>query len=196
MGRIIAGKAKGMRVEAPRGQLTRPTADRVKEALFSAVTSWFGVVDQPTDSELEGLAVLDLFSGSGALGLEAASRGASRVLCVDSRTAGTIRANARHTGLRVDVAPGRVKTIVADLPRDPFDLVFIDPPYDLPTPEVEALVGQLELQGLLSDEALVVIERTSRTTPPTWPGSFPRNWSRGYGETTLHYGAFEQEESS
>ena len=109
MSRIIAGSAKGRRIDTPKGSRTRPTTDRTREALFSALASWFGTADEAPERQLDGVAVLDLFAGSGAVGLEAASRGAGPVVLVESdgSTARLIAANARDLRLRADVRAAR-----------------------------------------------------------------------------------------
>lgn len=193
MGRIIAGRAKGARFAAPRGDATRPTSDRVREALFSSLATWFGVADEAPGAQLAGVSVLDLFAGSGALGLEAASRGAARVVGVDQRTAALIRDNARRLRLAVEARPGRVERVLDEV-DGAFDLVLLDPPYDLPAAHLDALLARLAGAGRLSDDALVVVERSRRTPSPTWPAGFARTWSRDYGETTLHFGAYETKE--
>lgn len=118
--RIIAGKWRGRALEAPPGVSTRPTADRVRETLFSMLTSRLG--------SFEELRVADLFAGSGALGLEALSRGAASVIFVENepRALATIRRNSEKLGAEAQILPGSALA----LPRsDPFDLIFADPPY-------------------------------------------------------------------
>ncbi|MEO7587524.1 MAG: RsmD family RNA methyltransferase [Arachnia sp.] len=193
MSRIIAGSAKGRRLTAPKGTHTRPTTDWVKEALFSALASWFGTADEASGDQLAGVAVLDLFAGSGALGLEAASRGAAPVTCVDTHTAGIIRDNAGRAGLRVHVVAGKAEHAVARH-EGAVDLVLVDPPYDVPGAALEKLLGELVAGDLLASQALVVIERSSRSAAPQWPAVFTRSWDRRYGETTLHFGATDQEQ--
>lgn len=193
MSRIISGRAKGMRLATPKGDTTRPTTDRVKEAVFSSLATWFGTVDADSSEQLADVAVLDLFAGSGGLGLEAASRGAGRVVCVDNRTAGIIRNNIATTGLPVEVNSGSVDAALKSGPGQ-FDLVFIDPPYDLPTSTVERVLSGLVADGALLPQALVVVERSKRSEPPTWPEPFGDRWERGYGETTLHFGALREEQ--
>ncbi len=188
MSRIIAGRAKGRRLTAPRGTTTRPTTDRVKEALFSALVSWFDTADEASTDQLDGVSVLDLFAGSGALGIEAASRGAASVTCVDSHTTAIIRDNSKHTRLPVNAVTGRAETVVARL-EESFDLVFIDPPYDMRETGVDALLETLQQGSVLAAQALVVVERSSRSTAPQWPAVFTRTWDRRYGETTLYFGA-------
>ena len=193
MSRIIAGKAKGARITAPKGDATRPTSDRVKEALFSALATWFDTVDEAPERHLCGVSVLDLYAGSGGLGLEAASRGADTVVAVDQHTARTITENARRTNLPVDVRSVRAQQLVMSPGRE-FDLVFVDPPYDVAGTDVDQVVAQLAAAGGLASQALVVIERSRRKQPPEWGPEFTTTWERRYGETTLHFGATDQEQ--
>ena len=118
MTRIIAGAAKGRRVATPTGSRTRPTTDRVREAVFSVIASWAGTLGEPAASQLDGLAFLDLFAGSGAVGLEAASRGASPVWAVESdpATARLIRRNAAGFGLPVSVLARGAEAVVGGRP--------------------------------------------------------------------------------
>lgn len=183
MTRIIAGAAKGRRLQTPAGDKTRPTSDRVREALFSAVESWAG--------SLQGLRVLDLYAGSGAVGLEAWSRGAEAVTLVeaDRRTAALVEANARTLGCRV--ADVRARSVHAALGSPPpagpgFDVVFSDPPY--PLTEAELAVDLDLLRAWLAPDALVVVERSRRSPEPSWPVGIVGDRSKRYGETTLWYG--------
>lgn len=191
MSRIIAGRAKGHRLAMPKGVRTRPTTDRTREALFSTLASWFDAADADASSQLAGVTVLDLFAGSGAVGLEAASRGASAVVLVESDrpTARLIQDNARATGLAVEVRTARAEA-VAQAPGRAFDLIFLDPPYDLPTEAVEGLLTALA-ERAVADRGLVVVERSGRDRDPVWPERFTDTWQRGYGETVLHFGAVD-----
>ncbi|WP_148614464.1 16S rRNA (guanine(966)-N(2))-methyltransferase RsmD [Nocardioides rubriscoriae] len=182
MTRIIAGQAKGRRLRTPPGEHTRPTTDRVREALFSALESWCG--------SLHGLRFLDLYAGSGAVGLEAWSRGAGAVTFVESdkATAALIQANARDLGFAAaDVKPLRVVTALAGPPAQPYDVVFSDPPYPLPETD---LADDLRLlaDGWLAPDALVVVERSRRSPEPTWPPGLVADRDKRYGETRLWYG--------
>jgi len=180
--RIIGGAAGGRRIATPKGDRTRPTSDRVREALFSALESWAG--------SLHGLRFLDLYAGSGAVGLEAWSRGAADVTLVESdrRTAALISGNARELGFRgADVVAAPVASALTARPRAPYDLVFSDPPYPL---DEEALAGDLALlagNGWLARGALVVVERTRRSPEPTWPPGLSLVREKKYGETRLWY---------
>ena len=183
MTRIIGGDAGGRRLRTPTGAGTRPTSDRVREALFSAVDAALG--------SLHGLRFLDLYAGSGAVGLEARSRGAGVVTLVeqDRRTAAVIRDNVRSLGLsQVDVVVSAVARVVERPPRTPYDVVFLDPPYALPADDVDAVLEKLVAQGWLIPEALVVVERPSRGVGVTWPAGLTAGRQRKYGETTLWYG--------
>lgn len=189
MSRIIAGTAKGRRLATPKGDRTRPTTDRVREALFSALASWFGTSEEPAEAHLGGIAVLDLFGGTGAVGLEAASRGAQRVTIVeaDAPTARLIQGNARDAKLRADVVAGRLPGALAGLGGG-WDLVFADPPYDIPEAVVDGVLAGLA-DGMLAPKALVIVERAKRSGAPAWPAVFTDTWVREYGETALYFGA-------
>jgi 16S rRNA (guanine966-N2)-methyltransferase len=182
MTRIIGGTAGGRRISTPRGVNTRPTSDRVREALFSAIESWCG--------SLSGLRFLDLYAGSGAVGLEAWSRGAGVVTLVeqDRRTAAMISANAHVLGFdRADVVTGPVAGTLARNPAAPYDVVFSDPPYAQPGRDVTSDLAALRDQEWLVPGAMVVIERGSRDREPDWPDGFIRSREKKYGETVLWY---------
>ncbi|CAN7498271.1 16S rRNA (guanine(966)-N(2))-methyltransferase RsmD [Knoellia sp. LjRoot47] len=179
MTRIIAGTAGGRELRTPPGRGTRPTSDRVREALFSALEA---------RDALAGARVMDLYAGSGALGLESASRGAAEVTLVESDrpAASVIRDNAGRLGLRATVLPMTVASALGGAPR-PLDLVFLDPPYDLGE---EALAGNLATlveRGWLDDDALVVVERSKRSAEPTWPEGLVPERVKKYGETVIWY---------
>src|SRR5690349_10111377 len=169
MTRIIGGTAGGRRIATPRGTSTRPTSDRVREALFSAIESWCG--------SLSGLRFLDLYAGSGAVGLEAWSRGAGVVTLVeqDRRTAAMIGANARELGFtRADVVAGSVAATLLRTPVAPYDVAFLDPPYAVSAAAVVADLVALRDAGWLVPGAMVVVERGSRDPEPAWPEGFTR----------------------
>jgi 16S rRNA (guanine966-N2)-methyltransferase len=189
MSRIVAGEAGGRRLVMPPGSGTRPTSDRVREALFASVLSDVG--------DLDGLAFLDLYAGSGAVGCEALSRGAARALFVESdqATSRVIRRNLRDLGLgsggRGEVAVKPVEKLAATaLPTgsEPYDIVFADPPYALETERLAGVLSALRANGWLVPDALVVVERATRGDAFAWPAGFSADRSRRYGETTLWYG--------
>ncbi len=176
--RIIAGSAGGRRLEVPKGDTTRPTSDRVREALFSLLESRGAV---------RGAAVLDLFAGSGALGLEAASRGAADVVLVDSSRQATqaARANVAALGMaRVSVVLANAQRHVEGRPTRQVDLAFLDPPYTFAEDGLGVLLTTLA-ESWLSPDALVVVERSSRSPEPRWPATLTRLVVRRYGETSL-----------
>jgi len=183
MTRIIGGSAGGRRLATPRGTSTRPSSDRVREALFSAIESWCG--------SLQGLRFLDLYAGSGAVGLEALSRGADHVLLVESDPAAarTIRDNATKTGLAgAEVRAEPVERLLAGgAPASPYDVVFLDPPYPTTGDEVDGNLEQLSGEWVVPG-GMVVVERSSRSRAPQWPSWFSETRERKYGETTLWYG--------
>jgi 16S rRNA (guanine966-N2)-methyltransferase len=184
--RVIAGAARGRRLQVPPGDGTRPTSDRAREALFGTLESLLGA--------WAGLRVLDLYAGSGAVGLEALSRGAAHALLVeaDARAARTLAANVATLGLvGAEVRRGRVERVAAHgLPGPAYDVVFADPPYDLTDDELRSVLA--DLRPAVSDAAVVVVERATRGGAWTWPAGFQEVRSRRYGEATLWYGRATQ----
>lgn len=177
----------------PRGDVTRPTTDRVREALFSAITSWAGTSDRRADLTLGGLAFCDLYAGSGAIGLEAASRGANPVLIVeaDRRIASLAVRNARELGLSAKVQVARVESVIAGTAPNPFDIVFADPPYDMDSAYLNDLLTLVVLGGWVTPPGLVIVERSRRSARLSWPVGFARTWQRTYGETVVEFGAVD-----
>jgi 16S rRNA (guanine966-N2)-methyltransferase len=184
MSRIIAGSRKGHRLLTPGGDGTRPTSDRVREAAFGVLASELGRAGDAA-AMLDGLAFVDLYAGSGAVALEAASRGASSVVAVeqDRRAAEVIRRNVRDTGLGVRVVAASVEKYLGTTPTA-FDVCWLDPPYRLANTAVEAVLARLA-QGWLAPGAIVVVERARRGDPFAWPEVLGDRWERRYGETTL-----------
>lgn len=181
MTRIISGRAGGLRLTTPPGAGTRPTSDRVREALFSRLEHL---------EVLAGARVLDLYAGSGALGLEALSRGAVSVLLVESDkgAAKATRANADAVGIPgAVVRQATVARVLATSPAAPCSLVFSDPPYALTEDELAMDLALLTDQDWLTDDALVVVERSSRTPEPRWPVGWEREGERRYGETRIWF---------
>ena len=177
MTRIVAGSAGGRSLQVP-PKGTRPTSERVREALFSRLEHL---------DVVEGAHVLDLYAGSGALGLEAASRGAAHVTLVEAgkAAADVCRRNAAALGLahRVRVVGDKVERFVERIPSAPWRLVLADPPYDVDESALAVVLAGLV--GRLDEGAVVVVERSSRSPEPAWPEGLARFDERRYGETTL-----------
>ena len=181
---MIAGEAGGRRLAVPDGRNTRPTSDRAREGLFATIVSMTG--------SLSGARVLDLYAGSGAVGLEALSRGAGHVLLVESgaRAARVIRANIEAIGLPgAEVVTDRTERVLARRPdHGRYDVVFADPPYALAGQEISAMLAALQDRGWLAPGALVIVERATRSGPFDWPAGFEPDRVRRYGEATFWYG--------
>lgn len=178
MTRIIAGLAGSLTLTVP-PKGTRPTSDRVREAIFSALEA---------RDALRGATVLDLYAGSGALGLEAASRGAASVTLVERHPAASavckrnielVRARVPK-GVRLAVAPVAVQSFLAST-ESSWDVVFFDPPYDLSDAELADNLAGLRL----APGAVVLVERGSRSPEPTWPPGVTLDRKKAYGDTTL-----------
>jgi 16S rRNA (guanine966-N2)-methyltransferase len=183
--RIVAGVARGRRLASPAAG-TRPTSDRVREALFSSIESRLGA--------LGGLRVLDLYAGSGAVGLEALSRGAAHVLLVekDRGALDVVRANVAAVGLDgAVVLPADVTSLTSLAPPTqavaPYDVVFADPPYSLDDAVVEGVLHGLAAHGWLDEGSLVVVERARprRGITFAWPEGFDPLRDRAYGDTVV-----------
>lgn len=188
MTRVIAGTAGGRRLAVPPGNGTRPTSDRAREGLFS---TW-----ESLHATLRGKRVLDLYGGSGAVGLEALSRGAEHVLLVeaDPRAARVIRENVRTLGLPgAEVRATKAEKVLADPPPGPpYDVVFLDPPYAVTDDELREILITLRTRGWLGEGATATVERSTRGGEFRWPGGFQALRARRYGEGTLWYGRAAQ----
>lgn len=184
MSRIIAGAAGGTPLASVPGSLTRPTTDRVKEALFSRLDA-FGII--------AGARVLDLYAGSGALGVESGSRGAETVDLVefDAKATSVCQRNADLINgvlarKAVTVHRSKVESFLERTPGEVrWDLVFLDPPYPLDEAAVSAVLAKLA--DHLTPAALVVVERSSRSPEPGWPEGLERFAEKKYGETRLWF---------
>lgn len=178
MTRIIGGAAGGRRISVPpRG--TRPTTDRVRESLFNIITA---------RRDLAGLAVLDLYAGSGALGLEALSRGAASALFVESdpRAAAVIARNIEALGLPgATLRRGAVATVLAAGTSSAVDLVLADPPYDIDAAELGGVVAALTTYGWVREGTVAAVERPAAGAPLTWPAGWSVWPERVYGDTRL-----------
>jgi len=179
--RIVAGVAGGRRLAVP-PHGTRPTSDRVREAVFSALEA---------RRDLDGARVLDLYAGSGALGLEALSRGAAHVRFVESdrRAAAVLRRNVETLGIPgAEVMAADVMLVLRGDPGRPYDVVLADPPYGLGEAALTGVLSALVGRGWLAPAALLMVERPAKAPTPTWPdGVFALTYRR-YGDTAVYYG--------
>ncbi|HEX2418181.1 MAG TPA: 16S rRNA (guanine(966)-N(2))-methyltransferase RsmD [Micromonosporaceae bacterium] len=181
--RVVAGTLGGRRLATPSGRATRPTSERVREALFNSLA---GLV------ELSGCRFADLYAGSGAVGVESLSRGASRVLFVESDpgAARVLRGNLAQLGLagsaEVVVAP--VARAVSGTPTQPYHVIFADPPYELADADLGVVLSHLVGGGWIAPDGVVVLERGTRSGSPVWVPGLTGFRIRRYGETTLWYG--------
>lgn len=184
MTRVIAGTAGGRRLAVPPGTGTRPTSDRAREGLFSTWEALLGT--------LAGARVADLYAGSGAVGLEALSRGASHALLVEAepRAAKTVRENIRSLALPgAELRTGKAEQIVTGpAPAEPYDLLFLDPPYAVSDDDLREILLTLRSGGWIADDAVVTVERSTRGGEFGWPAGFEPLRSRRYGEGTFWYG--------
>ncbi len=188
--RIISGTARGQRLDAP-GHGTRPTSDRGRESLFSSLTHALAVRGH---DGFAGIDVLDVFCGSGALGLEAVSRGARRAYLVDRNRAACMvaRQNSSRTRLAADVfcrdavAMFKAGRLATDLPA--FGVVFMDPPYAMPPDQVSAIVASLVAGDWLADGAVVVVERPVSDGGFEWPDGLVETATSTVGDTAFHWG--------
>ena len=179
--RIVGGNMGGRRIAAPHGKHTRPTSERVREGIFNVLHTLL---------RLEGARVLDLFAGSGALGIEALSRGAAHATLVEShgRTAGVIKTNLKRLG--IDLQAARVVTVPVESwlaktqPAAPFSLVLLDPPYDYSGHD--RLLALLSGAPAVSAGAVIVLE-TGRDRSPAPPSSLDPIRTKRYGETQVSF---------
>ena len=181
MTRIVAGSAKGRTLAVPKSG-TRPTSERVREALFSRLDHM---------NVLEGATVLDLFAGSGALGLDALPGGAARAPLVEkaSAAARVASANVRATGLPARVVTADVRAYLGARSGEALtgenDLVFIDPPYDIPEGDMTTVLSALA--PWVGPDSLIVVERSTRAPAPTWPPFLVLEDTRAWGETVAYF---------
>lgn len=187
--RIIAGSAKGRVLATPAG-VTRPTSDRTREGIFSALESEIGTCS--------GTNFLDLYGGTGAVGLEALSRGATHVVVVekDVKAANVCKENYElvrqvtagdFSVLRMSVD----SYLEAEMEnRFSFDVVYLDPPYEFPNSTIEKVLQKIIEKGVLRTSAIVIVERSTRTEPFSWPEALTPIKSRKYGEGTVYFASF------
>ncbi|GAB6897539.1 16S rRNA (guanine(966)-N(2))-methyltransferase RsmD [Kineosporia succinea] len=187
MTRIISGSAGGRTLVVPKGDATRPTSDRVREALFAALDA---------RGLIEGMPVLDLFCGSGALGLEAVSRGGASVVLVDAGKPAVeaARANVSTLGFgSAEVVLSPVQKFLDGRAAVPMGLVFADPPYPLTDAEITVMLASLAGRGWLAPDATLVLERGRRSPEPSWPQGLYVEKQRRYGDTMLWQAVWDPE---
>lgn len=184
--RIIAGLAKGRTIDAVASS-TRPTSDRAREALFSTLASEFG--------DFEGVNVLDLYAGTGAIALEALSRGAALVHAVEKDDAAVKAITKNHENLKSAHCPGifhlyamSVHRFLQDKAAQPYHFIYIDPPYDVDDVDVVETLIQLRDAGFLHPQALIAVERNSRVKEISWPDGLEALREKNYGQATIFYG--------
>jgi len=178
--RIVAGSAGGRRLAVPSSG-TRPTSERVREAMFSALEAGYG---------LDGARVLDLYAGSGALGLEALSRGAAGATFVESdrRALEVLRRNTTTLGMPGAVVLAEaVESVLASAACEPFDVILADPPYGLSGDDVATLLDLVARGGWLAQDGVLLLERAARNGTPKPPDGLVVTRSRRYGDTVIHW---------
>ena len=185
--RIIAGTGKGKPLNSPTGAGVRPTSDRAREGLFSSLESSFdSIVD---------LVFLDLFAGSGAVGVEALSRGASFVHAVeaDADTAEIAISNFKllnEPSRKHKVFHSRVARFLQSEFPVKYDIIFMDPPYDMPNSDIEDLIDTIMVRDLLQPRGMIAIERVSKGEPFIWPARMELEKIRSYGQGSIFYGGY------
>lgn len=189
--RIIAGLGKGRKLFSP-PSITRPTSDRAREGLFSSLISTFGTLD--------GLHLLDLFAGSGAVGVEALSRGAALVEAVESNpiSANVCKQNFELLLNTEGIGKFKVheKTVFEFLNHfasNSYEIIYIDPPYEVANSEVEKILKKILTLNLLSKYGVIAIERDGKAKAFTWPEGFVEQKIRSYGAGSIHYGALTEQ---
>ena len=188
--RIIAGLGKGRKLFSP-PSITRPTSDRAREGLFSSLISTFGTLD--------GLHFLDLFAGSGAVGVEALSRGAGLVESVESNPVSAEVCEKNFELLKNQPDLGKFKVYetttfeyLNHLANKQFEIIFLDPPYEVTNIEIEKILRKIQSNNLLSKFGVIAIERDAKGAPFTWPEGFEEVKIRSYGQGAIHYGSHAQ----
>jgi 16S rRNA (guanine966-N2)-methyltransferase len=188
--RIIAGIAKGRPINDV-AHVTRPTSDRAREAYFSTLTSEFG--------DLEGLNVLDLYAGTGAIALEALSRGAAIVHAVENHEQAIKAITQNYDSIKSAQFPGlfhlysmNVHRFVSDRSQYQYHVIYIDPPYEVEDSDVTETLIHLRDNGFLHPDALVAVERNSRVKELLWPDGYEELRSKNYGQATIFYAYLAQ----
>jgi 16S rRNA (guanine966-N2)-methyltransferase len=185
--RIIAGVGKGRKLFSP-PSITRPTSDRAREGLFSSLISTFGTLD--------GLYFLDLFAGSGAVGVEALSRGAGLVESIESNSESAQVCEKNFELLLNQPNLGKFKVhqtttfeYINHLANKRFDVIFLDPPYDVTNIEIEKILKKILSNNLLGKFGVIAIERDAKGAAFTWPIGLQEVKVRSYGQGAIHYGS-------
>jgi 16S rRNA (guanine966-N2)-methyltransferase len=185
--RIIAGVGKGRKLFSP-PSITRPTSDRAREGLFSSLISTFGTLD--------GLHFLDLFAGSGAVGVEALSRGAGLVESIESNSESAQVCEKNFELLLNQPNLGKFKVhqtttfeYINHLANKQFDIIFLDPPYDVTNIEIEKILKKILSNNLLGKFGVIAIERDTKGAVFSWPTGLQEVKVRSYGQGAIHYGS-------
>jgi len=188
--RIIAGLGKGRKLFSP-PSITRPTSDRAREGLFSSLISTFG--------SLDGLHFLDLFAGSGAVGVEALSRGAGLVESVENNSVSAEVCEKNFELLKNQPDLGKFKLhktttfeYLNHLANKQFEIIFLDPPYEVSNTEIEKILRKIQSNNLLSKFGVIAIERDAKGAAFTWPEGLVETKIRSYGQGAIHYGSHAQ----
>jgi 16S rRNA (guanine966-N2)-methyltransferase len=191
--RIIAGIGKGRKLFSP-PSITRPTSDRAREGLFSSLISTFGT--------LEGLHFLDLFAGSAAVGVEALSRGAALVEAVESNSTSADICEENFALLSSLTGVGKFKVhnktvfeFLNHTASNPYEIIYIDPPYEVANSEIEKILKKIISLNLLSKFGVIAIERDGKVKAFTWPPSLTELKVRSYGAGSIHYGVHTERDA-
>ena len=191
--RIIAGIGKGRKLFSP-PSITRPTSDRAREGLFSSLISTFGT--------LEGLYFLDLFAGSAAVGVEALSRGAALVEAVESNSVSADVCEENFALLSSLTGVGKFKVhnktvfeFLNHTASNPYEIIYIDPPYEVANSEIEKILKKIISLNLLSKFGVIAIERDGKVKAFTWPPSLTELKVRSYGAGSIHYGVHTERDA-
>ena len=183
--RIIAGSGKGKRLNSPEDERVRPTSDRAREGLFSSLESEFG--------SLTDLYFLDLFAGSGAVGVEALSRGAEIVHAVEEEvgelTASNFALLSDPVG-QYKVFRNRADRFLESDAALRYDIIFMDPPYEMTNEEITELLQTIKDRNLIQPRGIITIERRSKSAPFTWPDGMECEKVRSYGQGSMFYGGY------
>ena len=194
MSRIIAGSRGGRRIAMPPGDRTRPTTDRVREALFSAVTAWAGTAAGPPSSRSTAWPSATCTPVRAPSGWRPPA--VAPVTCSWSSAIVALHSSPGATPKTSDclsMSSSRRLNTAAEVSGQPYDVVFADPPYELDTAIVSAQIEQLVTNTWVNAGSLIVVERSRRTPSLVWPDVAAKRWTRAYGETILAFGSIDQE---